>query len=990
MDEVTSRVLGELRGRGRNPSDGVNSAFAEETIPFMDEENGGSHIPYPDPENVATPVRCEGEPKGFVWTEDEAGRNPRRSGILFSSLQRRTNSLNDDRDGFALLQAIVQGNTEEAYKWISWHLSKGSLIKLRFGISRETALIIASSGSNLGIINALLSAGVDPNEADWFGRTPLLVATASGRHEHVKALLQKSANPNLSYKKSDKTKTSECQEDNEWRKIEEEYFCEKISLPDISIEGYTPLHLAAQTNNLECLNLLLESKADPNAMDNNNLTPIMLAGEGLDAEDHDAIIAYEKIIEAFLRERAYLKVTGVETTGNTVLHRAAELDAKNALSLLLKNGCDPNQCENDLTPLHVAIQTAVKSCAPDPSCLSILLNYGADLSQENEQGHSALKIIMTQISRPKKFLYSVLDRQINLTNEACDSGKEVNVNFQAVSPGNHDQQERVLYALLEEESISRWIRYDLFRHPLLKAFVIRKWSRLKKFFYVYVGVYLIHVLSLSAFVTLAHSDVFNLFGGGWRNAIIQEGIPISKFFVIATSILVLVNILWMCYVFPNRYPCSFEAIRNIVGSALSIAVSVLTVYDGDSYSFIARLSTANFLDNRESIEPSSASDDSAVLADGSNFELSYTQETPILMGEDSLNQRTDSSSIQSIVNHCTAIAIFQAWLDLMLLMGRFPWASDALLFTAVLKNVLRVLATYGYMIAGFAFVFFLEFREVNIFAFGDPWRALLKTMVMMMGEYDYMETFADDKDNLVQVANKLPIYIQVIFLGFIVIASIALMNLMLGLAVSDTQELAEESSQRQLMKLAESVVHWGSAVFALERLCHKYPRIKDWFKKCRIIPIELKFPINFTETVLPRQIMKELSEIAMKNQDLKQKHEKGMESPKKSNIPRKVQPNTSRGSAAFAPKTSAHISEYSEKSDDKEIIGNLRIDIAELRQELAEIKELLENYFHGNDHHSPIIRNNQSNDSTHNTRKFRSLLYHSIRKRRGNVAVPEK
>lgn len=101
------------------------------------------------------------------------------------------------------------------------------------------------------------------------------------------------------------------------------------------------------------------------------------------------------------------------------------------------------------------------------------------------------------------------------------------------------------------------------------------------------------------------------------------------------------------------------------------------------------------------------------------------------------------------------------------------------------------------LVIGFALSFSIQFHSYDQFA--DPWRALVKTTVMMMGEFEYADLFADDATNV----QGLPAISRVTFLMFIILTSIVLMNLMVGLAVSDIQGLQKAGHARKLEKQAE-------------------------------------------------------------------------------------------------------------------------------------------------------------------------------------------
>ncbi|KAI4464127.1 transient receptor potential channel pyrexia [Holotrichia oblita] len=151
--------------------------------------------------------------------------------------------------------------------------------------------------------------------------------------------------------------------------------------------------------------------------------------------------------------------------------------------------------------------------------------------------------------------------------------------------------------------------------------------------------------------------------------------------------------------------------------------------------------------------------------------------------------------------HAISIAILLSWTELMLLIGRLPsYGYYALMFAAVLQNVIKVLLTFICLVIGFALSFSIQFH--NYPEFKDPWRAVVKTTVMMMGEFEYADLFTQT-NNGTDIAQGLPTTSRVIFLMFVIVASIVLMNLMVGLAVSDIQGLTQVGNVRRLEKQAE-------------------------------------------------------------------------------------------------------------------------------------------------------------------------------------------
>lgn len=84
--------------------------------------------------------------------------------------------------------------------------------------------------------------------------------------------------------------------------------------------------------------------------------------------------------------------------------------------------------------------------------------------------------------------------------------------------------------------------------------------------------------------------------------------------------------------------------------------------------------------------------------------------------------------------------------------------------------------------------------------FEGPWAAFVKTMVMMTSEFDYVALF--DEEHSKDLAASL-IIVRVIFVIFLILAAIVLMNLMVGVAVNDINDLEVLGNIRRLAKQVE-------------------------------------------------------------------------------------------------------------------------------------------------------------------------------------------
>lgn len=118
-----------------------------------------------------------------------------------------------------------------------------------------------------------------------------------------------------------------------------------------------------------------------------------------------------------------------------------------------------------------------------------------------------------------------------------------------------------------------------------------------------------------------------------------------------------------------------------------------------------------------------------------------------------------------------------------------------------------------FIIAGFSLSFLILFRGND--QFDTLWKTFAKTIIMMTGEYEYGDLFSATNptnnstghnpgfrnemyDNLPSVLGR------IVVISFVIIATIVLMNLMIGLAVNDVQTLVNEV---RAYRLEKTIIH---------------------------------------------------------------------------------------------------------------------------------------------------------------------------------------
>lgn len=95
----------------------------------------------------------------------------------------------------------------------------------------------------------------------------------------------------------------------------------------------------------------------------------------------------------------------------------------------------------------------------------------------------------------------------------------------------------------------------------------------------------------------------------------------------------------------------------------------------------------------------------------------------------------------------------------------------------------------------FAFCFMIQFHSQV--PFEGPWAAVVKTFVMMTSEFDYGDTFDIDKTKKFTTSIQL---LRLVFVIFSILTAIVLMNLTIGVAVHDVQNLVQDGNLKRLDK----------------------------------------------------------------------------------------------------------------------------------------------------------------------------------------------
>jgi uncharacterized protein len=215
-----------------------------------------------------------------------------------------------------------------------------------------TPLIIAAAMNHVQAVDVLLDNGADPNAVDWRTYNALLLVVRDSHYgidlaskdkvlTIVKSLLAHGADPNIRLKQP-----------------------KALTANDVSLNGATPLILAAEVNNTEVVKALLDAGADPRITTEQGMNAlIMAAGGGTDIQrarsPEERAMAIDTV--KLLVERGGIDITAIGQYGWTALHAASYQGLNDVIEYLVSKGADVNEMDSfGQTPLSIALAVLVQ------------------------------------------------------------------------------------------------------------------------------------------------------------------------------------------------------------------------------------------------------------------------------------------------------------------------------------------------------------------------------------------------------------------------------------------------------------------------------------------------------------------------------------------------------------------------------------------------------------------------------------------------------
>ncbi|KAF4527276.1 hypothetical protein B566_EDAN006997 [Ephemera danica] len=728
------------------------------------------------------------------------------------------------------LHCAALGNSTECIKLL---LNAGGSVNLNpkdYVINNETVdspLHSAVCANAPDCVSLLLDSGADAGAIGADGLTALHVAADLGYTECLKNILRFKSGINVDAKTQDH-------------------------------RGNSALHLAAEDECAETVQLLLSHGADPHTRNLKGQTALHVAAK-MQAVDCVKILIPKSDVNAG------------DADGRTALHTAvgrAERAAETAEVLCKAPGIDLNKSDRyGHTALHIAALNEL------PTASAILIRHGADMTARTKRGATALGLVIRKAPAASYAIEEVLNSAIRISLETNrDKDVDLKLDFRPLLQGNNCIEVSLLSTFIAEGQKA------LLQHPLCKAFLHLKWQTIRKFYALRLFLSFLFVVFLSLYVLMFLTNNCNdlktvqnataeSLGRSRNDNIVFEYKDIKPRIETTESLAPRARFK------TTKLNCSdvdsslglpiseanFKSLKYIVN--WGILVLALVEILRKAFGLVSAISAPTVLSVLHALKNYVCQMDNI---------LEWFTLVSVFLISNLIWHETKQWQV-----HLGAFAVLCGWTNLMMMVGQLPlFGAYVSMYTCVLREFAKLLLAYLCLLIGFAISFCVIFKQAK--EFSNPLIAFVKVLVMMTGELEFNDLLID-KDEA--VANKtvngtdefqhegkfLQFSAHVIFVACLLLVTVALMNLLVGIAVHDIQGLRASAGLSKLENQADLVGYvetalsgcCSSMLFSTRLQCvhnTKQKRANSTLLRIR--------PHNQRDTRLPREIVKEAYELA--------------------------------------------------------------------------------------------------------------------------------
>lgn len=601
------------------------------------------------------------------------------------------------------------------------------------------------------------------------------------------------------------------------------------------------LHMVAKRGNLDQLNVFLSTdRVDLNIKDCCQRTALhCLARLSLSRQEEYQVLLQSLVLllEGDFSVCKKLDLDATDEWGNTALHVAARYGNSEMVDILLRNGADINLMDGSgETALHIAARDG------NQDTVVMLMKHGADLM--------FTKFRQPPLSQIDRFTLRRFFDECLETNDKTPHHQDFRLTFSYnfLKPKSYNSCKKGMaeMPLLLYMSQDRRLRHML-KHPVITSFLYLKWNYARSFFYINLLFYVTFLCFLTTHVILTdYSSVKNCSDAGNNLKCDQVSSVIHDFSRHNDARPENCTNTSECgnktlHFDPRKGKENENPEKEIKGFdniTMKCCINLEGSTTTSNNTFTFENSTFVQIPNNKSgtrvnSEAENAtfhsnickSDTNEIAAQSENaeettLELGIRMGLTVMVAMFAMRELTQFLSVTkqylrrtstflrvSIIilaiilcvqqvdkgtkHHCASIAVLLAWFEFLLRIGCIP---DCSILMQTLQTVsltfVKFMSFYSPLIIAFSLCVFTMFRRscAPLF-YQNVWVTVMKSVLMMNGEYEASDMEFD----------LLPVTSHVILVIFILLIGVILLNLLSGLAVSDTQAIKNDAETLSLI-----------------------------------------------------------------------------------------------------------------------------------------------------------------------------------------------
>ena len=495
----------------------------------------------------------------------------------------------------------------------------------------------------------------------------------------------------------------------------------------------------------------------------------------------------------------------VNTFGYTPLHCSVDIGSEDCTYLLLKNDANPNlfgfKPFYHFTPLHLA--KTVKM-------VKLLLRFEADPCLDSEtkgiQKGRRSTLFQSLLSRQPKAALELLNLGVMTNGESLDSDQLLvildynqllhegshscnrhNQNLTPLNetPSSQNDSDQVCDELAIHKKVLEARCRHMITHPILESFLNLNWQLTKPFYYAHLFMYSIFLLSITGLVLL-ETHWLRCNEQIWKR---QENVTnqtLDATFCKCKRICPDIS--------EHRQGLNDFDDNDCYWKWISTNENdVMKCHDEDNVEYVLFLLSWVgwiFLLVREIMQFIQGW--RAYLKSNEN----WMEVTLILISGLFLLTMFFSSISIVLKQHLGSWALFFGWIEVTLLIGRFPLVGVLIhMSLQVIKQLLVCMLIFFPVMIAFGLAFHVLLRSNP--EFENSIGAVLKVLTTMAGEFEYYDNFAWDAT----IIDKAYVSVQLLFILLFGFLTIIIMNLLIGLTVTKLDDLSRKAEIIRLEKM---------------------------------------------------------------------------------------------------------------------------------------------------------------------------------------------